>query len=1263
MNAIINIVAIGLSVLLLSVPLLNRHVFNTVNIDEIVIQGRERITKMQELQGDGNFQAAIDTGNAIVNDYRNDSLAIYGADVADWERLRAILKGQQSSIWAELFAGDIDEAEISVLQSTDPLPSSVKTAFIKALSFHVQNPAFFEKNQSKIKLQNHPDVLQRLELLKQNGLIQGGEGNYEVSDELSEQSRLSLIRFNVVLIEKVLLPELINKNPKRGNDWASEFIVQTALYQIGVCYQALYQLDDAVKVWDELIELFPKTIYAEVLFQQIGQSLYRDGKRLMTEGSVAGAETQFQKAIKYLEKIERNRDVAADFPKYKYADLKPNQYVNVDKASKAKSQVKKETAIYTNAQAEAEMSGQSDENQSGYFLEDAIRLIGECYIEMGKTDSARMQFSLLIDFFPESDNLDNSQKLISDSYIKDGDLTLMHGDSSNTSVRQKANEFYAMAVKSYLKFINVFPQSDLISETFIALGDAYNKMGKPQEAAAAFASALGRAKEVEDQAKVQLQIGKYFYDRKRYPDAIANFKVILNNFLSTEVAPNAQYMLGECFEAVGDTVEMVASYEVILDIYKRSSFLGGASYKLGTHYFNNGNYKEATRAFSTGVTYDPDGSLAPKSKFQIGMIWVRIAEEGQDSEKKTAYETAVKEFNKLIEQFGNVEESDQARYQIASCYQAMGDETKAKETAKEIINAEIQLKTFKLFGFGAETFEEEVTYWDDRLAETGDKEAQSEALYQKAQVLADKLNKYDEALSAYEQVVQLTAKNSKRIKALIGIARVFSAQEHYQRAESLYVELINNPRVEEAMTKQLSLNLYDTHFKAKKFDEAIEGFEKFAAANPTHERVGYAIYRIGSILAINKQHEAALERYQQVIEKFPKSDMAPNAYLGVGEQMIALGKHKEGVEYLSRYVKDNLQLPVAPNIFMKIAETYAEHLDNKNKAIEQYSYILENYSEPQQLLSYTAYKLGMLLNSQGDESGAKAVFEKVDPQDKNIYRASQAEIGKLIAKTNPQEAVQYYQRIVEASETPEDSATALIGIGDVYTTIKDWNSAQKKYKEVFDFYTGADSNMITGALVKRVDALLNGKMYNEAVQTAKIMQNRFPDHPLTINTFYFESAALLAMKQFARAREVMKKIIELNRSEQLSEIALYQLGDSYFFEQNLNGAIAAYGQYHSKYPSGKFAARALYMQGTCYISLPDPDFTRAKEKYSQVVTAHPDYDDICMARNYLAYCLNRLDDFNTALKYYNQVIGNGGCDKKSLDFAKEQREAIRASRL
>jgi TolA-binding protein len=205
--------------------------------------------------------------------------------------------------------------------------------------------------------------------------------------------------------------------------------------------------------------------------------------------------------------------------------------------------------------------------------------------------------------------------------------------------------------------------------------------------------------------------------------------------------------------------------------------------------------------------------------------------------------------------------------------------------------------------------------------------------------------------------------------------------------------------------------------------------------------------------------------------------------------------------------------------------------------------------------------------------------------------------------------------------------------------------------------------MIAGAIVKRVDALLNGKMYGEAVQSAQIMQKRFPDHPLTINTYYFESAALLAMKHFSKAREVMKKIIELNRSEQLSEIALYQIGDSYFFEQSLNAAITAYGQYHAKYPAGKFAARSLYMQGTCYISLTEPDFARAKEKYTQVVTNHPGYEDICMAKNYLAYCSNRLDDFNTALKFYNQVIATGGCDKKALDFAKEQREAIRASRL
>jgi tetratricopeptide (TPR) repeat protein len=581
MNIVINIAAIGLSLLLLSVPIVNRYVFHTVNIDEIFVVGRDGLAAVQDLQREQKFEESRDSAQSLIERFSNDSVAIFGADISDWPRVRRLITGDLEVPHGELITDDLDDEEISGLAADKEgkgVPFALRRRVVGILNRLVGDPKLLSSLGATVSIEREAELRSRLRDLASAGVLtsQGAPAK----EKLSQEEKERLERFNVLLIEKAIYPSFVRKNLARGKDWASEYIVQTSLYFIGVSYKAEFQLDRAMDTWNDLIRRYPKSIYAEVLFLQIGQALYTEGRKLQVDGQVEAAQKEFVEAIGYLEKIEQNREIAREFPKYKYADLTPGTYVNVDASSRAKERVREKTRIYTTDKAEEDLAGKADDDRSGYFLEDAIKLIGECYTQLGRTDSARSQFGLLLDFFPESDNLDDAQKLIADSYAKDGDMAQSAADSTRN---------YELAVKEYLKFVNVYPQSDLISETYIALGDAYNKLGRSKEANGAFAAALGRAKEAEEQAKVQLKIGNYYYERKRYAEAIDAYQVILNNFLSTEVASNAQYMLGECYEATGDTVKAIENYEVILEHYKQSSFMGGAAYKIGSWCFEKGN--------------------------------------------------------------------------------------------------------------------------------------------------------------------------------------------------------------------------------------------------------------------------------------------------------------------------------------------------------------------------------------------------------------------------------------------------------------------------------------------------------------------------------------------------------------------------------------------------------------------------------------------------------------------------------------------------
>ncbi|MBD3320893.1 MAG: tetratricopeptide repeat protein [Chitinivibrionales bacterium] len=1262
MTAVINIVLVGISAIFLSIPVLNRRVFHTINIDEMIVKGREGLHGVQELINNGDFNATRDSALSLIQLFRNDSSSIFVADIQSWEAVASLVRENKDNIQSNLLVPRLDENVVDSIQDSlflETLSMPVRKEVVAALNDIKNNLGFFVENYEKIDYESDPEIKKRHTSIIEDTIIYKEDDGWKLAKELSLQDRQKLRMFHLEILEKLVYPLILEKHPKRNTDWASEYTVQTAYRLIGDTYRFQFQFERAIEIYDSLIELYPKTIYAEYLFLQIGTMLYNEGKdRILTNKKSSGKE-QLRRAIRYLEKIEKNREVARDFPKYKYTDLTPGTYINVDAASKAKRRVREETRIYTMEEEKEELEEEGRDEQGGNTLEDAVKLIGECYIQLGKTDSARSQFSMLLNFFPESDNLDDAQKLIADSYAKDGRLAANLRDSARAAGLKK--KYYTLAIKEYMNFVNVYPQSDLISDVYIRMGDAFTRLGRKEEAAEAFSTALDLAKVTEEKAKVQLKIGNYYRERKQYHEAIEAYKVILNTFMSTQVASNAQYLLGDCYRAQGDTAQAIEAYKNIVEYYKQSKYFGAAALKVGNSFFEEGNYREAEKYYNLGYTYDSDNPEAPTMLFKQGMVWVKLAE-GQEGEgRKRAYTDAIKIFKKVVDRYKGTAHNahaDQASYQLADCYMKIGREEAAREAAKQIDNRAMGIEAIKIFGVDIEDPEKELEYWDQLYEEAVEDEERATILYDKALVQLDKMNDYDAAFGSLQKILELTDDEVKKINARMNIARIYRARKQYDSARVVLKRLLENRRVAPEMRQQLRIQLYDAAFRADDYEEAIDGFESFAVQFPDHAMTPYAYYRIGTILAEQEKHAEAIGKFETVIEKYPDSDMYDKAVLGKAERIIARGKPEEGVRYLQKLIaqKPLDSISIAPNIYLRIGETFKNELNNTEKAIENFSIIVDSFPHDN-LFSYAAFQMGSGLKELGRDDEAIDIFSRVKKDDSAIYRAAQAEIGKLLAKTDPEAAVENYWKIVEESDTPEDSAVAFIGIGDVYSSVKKWDRAAGIFRKVYDFYHGDVDAYSAGALVKLVDALNNAGNYDEAIKFAQIMQEQFPDNDYTINTVYFEAAAWFAKKDYTKARKKFLQIIGSGKSEQLSEIAYYQKADCLYFSKQYGAAIQEYNEYMEKYPEGKYAASALYMQGNAYWTL--EDFRNAKNKFQKIVTDYPGFGDICNTKNFLAYCLDRLGKWKSAIKLYNESINSGQCGGSAKKFAMEQREKIR----
>ncbi|MDP9361180.1 MAG: tol-pal system protein YbgF [Acidobacteriota bacterium] len=95
------------------------------------------------------------------------------------------------------------------------------------------------------------------------------------------------------------------------------------------------------------------------------------------------------------------------------------------------------------------------------------------------------------------------------------------------------------------------------------------------------------------------------------------------------------------------------------------------------------------------------------------------------------------------------------------------------------------------------------------------------------------------------------------------------------------------------------------------YDLAISGFRDFAAKNPNSELSGHAAYWVGESLYSQKKYREAIQQFDSVVTRYPKSDKVAGALLKKGYGYIALGEKSQGIVQLQYVVHEHPTSPEA----------------------------------------------------------------------------------------------------------------------------------------------------------------------------------------------------------------------------------------------------------------------------------------------------------------------------------------------------------------
>lgn len=496
-----------------------------------------------------------------------------------------------------------------------------------------------------------------------------------------------------------------------------------------------------------------------------------------------------------------------------------------------------------------------DRNPTGQYADDALYFVGLCYYHASSEqpdliDKAVTAFNSVVTEHGDSPNAIEAYYGLALVYQ---DAAQKHGDTSKWALVQQtadaANEQFGDSSDELV--LRTLGQIDLIKAAALentnpddidgliaGLQRIIDNPGAPENT----------------RIRSQLKIGHSYYRKERYQEALAAYKVFVENFPESEIAPSAQYQAAVCYYQIAqkaadaDSAQLAyanaaSAADMVAEMTDNVDNLISAGYTLGLAKLGLKDTKAAIDAFM----------------------------------KVTALEGQTEDENRM-----NL--VSQAHSRLAELHSSVGDYASAVKEYQYIIantdDDDLRGRSYFAMGFAQD---EQLKLYDDALVsyqnaiQLGDDMVKAQSYYRTGLIYQEKLIELDKALSAFQTLIaNHSSEQNTGIASMVADASI--------RRSDLYVKL---GRLDEAIS------------------DAIESVENFKTnQNATLSQKTAALYTLGTHYFDKARSQYSNEVGTDLGQYFETSRLAGATFFEVSR--IAAPVEQADVKTVIPYVQNSL---------------------------------------------------------------------------------------------------------------------------------------------------------------------------------------------------------------------------------------------------------------------------------------------------------------------------------------------------------------------
>ena len=543
-----------------------------------------------------------------------------------------------------------------------------------------------------------------------------------------------------------------------------------------------------------------------------------------------------------------------------------------------------------------------------------------------------------------------------------------------------------------------------------------------------------------------------------------------------------------------------------------------AYYQLGLSLFETGNGKEAMKMFDK--CSNGDDAMAQSSYLHIGIIQLkenningarmafehaanmthdsRTREEAMYNYALCIHQTryspfaeSVKVFELFLNEYPGSKHATQVSKYLVEVYMntrnydvALQSIEKIKRPSADILKAKQNI----LYRLGVQQFingnpDSTIVYMNRSIElKEHNKGTYADALFWRGEAYYTK-KQYKNAISSYKGAIA-TGACKEEGKCFYSLGYSYFQLENFKDALYSFNKATGSiPAGEKALRADVYNRIADCYFYQRNYSKAESFYSK---AVETDKGSGdYSLYRAAITQGLSKDYATKVSKLKKLINDYPKSIYAEQAYFEMGRAYMEQEKYTEAIGVYDELLKKFPQSSLARRAAVEKAMAYNNNEDTEN-AIKAYKYVIEKYPHSEE--AQTAIQdLKNIYVETGKVDDFVKYAEKTNGMQINtseIDTLTYTAAEKLYNRGETTEARAKFQSYLKNFPDGAFTLDSHYNLGIIFYNEKTWNEALKHFEQVIAY---PDNKYSEESMVYAAEICYNSESYGRAEEIYRML--------------------------------------------------------------------------------------------------------------------------------------------------------------------------------